>query len=480
MTTISSDGATLTISGGSDYVRNTDLTYTYTDNANGGNSFSVTIPGLTIIQGVHDLSALSGWKPPAPSASVTITLTESVGIDQWAPAPGSAAWISGAGSLTEQGVSDALKLAPASGTPATGSVYQQLASIVPPSGAIAYTIQTNDTRGAPVPGVTVYAMSAESGGTIVAGPITTNSAGAGTLVFPTAGTAWIWQLCYGYATPAPQEEAITGATTITLGSLTKFAVPTGSGLCLRSDVEAIFGIPNLIKWANLSQGDPATTAAGEITDRINWAINSAFNGFSKLNAAGRLQLAAGWRRRRAVADEHGGRAPGYYLYSWLRQAQRGPDGKPSPDYFKQWFDWWQEQIDFVRAASCGLMGACSGRARTVRRSHIHASAGPTDRASADSAGRRCRDRSTARREGRQDMQVPSAMLRNAGAAINSVGQAIEDSQVEDGDPPYRITHAQNDLLDAAIAKCQEARKLLTTDGEADDYGEDPIGFGRTR
>ena len=82
------------------------------------------------------------------------------------------------------------------------------------SGGFTCTVQTNDSEHSanPVPGVTVYAMSAASGGTLVGGPAVSNSGGAATIVLQD-GTQWIWQLCSGYATPAPYQVTITAATT---------------------------------------------------------------------------------------------------------------------------------------------------------------------------------------------------------------------------------------------------------------------------
>ena len=70
----------------------------------------------------------------------------------------------------------------------------------------------------------------------------------------------------------------------------------------------------------------------------------------------------------------------------------------------------------------------------------------------------------------------SPQLRKAGEIIARIGKEIEATGVEDGDPPFRITHKQAKAVRDAVEKVQVAMKHTTTDGEADDYGEDVMGL----
>ena len=156
---------------------------------------------------------------------------------------------------SEQDFADALKLAPSAGDPASGSVYSQLENIVGPGGGFVCTVQTNDTNGNPVPAVTVYASSDSAGRTLVGGPAISNSGGAATIIFQ-AGVQYLWQLKSSYTTPAPTQVTVTAAATFTLNTLTPFVAPTVGTYASRGDLENIFGIPNIIKWAILSANDP--------------------------------------------------------------------------------------------------------------------------------------------------------------------------------------------------------------------------------
>ena len=73
----------------------------------------------------------------------------------------------------------------------------------------------------------------------------------------------------------------------------------------------------------------------------------------------------------------------------------------------------------------------------------------------------------------------SAILLENGKVIASIGQAVEDSQIEDGDPPYRISPNHYHRLTKAVREILEAEKSLLpkTDArdEDEDYGEDPLG-----
>ena len=73
---------------------------------------------------------------------------------------------------------------------------------------------------------------------------------------------------------------------------------------------------------------------------------------------------------------------------------------------------------------------------------------------------------------KQTTDCPSALLRKAADEIGKIGKEIEDSQVEDGDPPYRVTHRQMNVLKTSIGKCQKAVKHLTTAGEIGKIGKE--------
>ena len=57
------------------------------------------------------------------------------------------------------------------------------------------------------------------------------------------------------------------------------------------DLQNIFGIPNIIKWAILSQNDPDCPAGqAEIANRVNWAIGVATADFENAMRQGRYSL----------------------------------------------------------------------------------------------------------------------------------------------------------------------------------------------
>ena len=124
----------------------------------------------------------------------------------------SAATAAGKVPPTQQNIADALKLAPSAGTPASGSVMDQLqaletevAAIAPFSGGVVKTIQTNDVNGVPVPGVFVYTSSAANGKTMVSQTMAvSNSGGVATLVL-LPGPQWVQMLKAGFQTPPPQQ-----------------------------------------------------------------------------------------------------------------------------------------------------------------------------------------------------------------------------------------------------------------------------------
>ena len=70
----------------------------------------------------------------------------------------------------------------------------------------------------------------------------------------------------------------------------------------------------------------------------------------------------------------------------------------------------------------------------------------------------------------------SGKLRRAGERLAAIGKEIEDSQVEDGDPPFRVTWKQSHDLHAIADLIDLSQKSLTTKGEAEDQGEDVLGL----
>ncbi len=278
--------------------------------------------------------------------------------------------VSGGGGLTPQQVRDALTLATTNTSPASGSVDAELANIATQIGSLTgrgggftCTVQTNDssTPANPVPGVTVYAMSAASGGTLVGGPAVSNSGGAATIILQ-EGTQWIWQLRSGYSTPAPTQVTITAAATITLTSLVPFVPPSVGTYAALGDLQNIFGVPNIIKWAILSANDPDLPAGqAEITNRVNWAIGVATVIFENSMRQGPYALPIRGPGASIWATTVVSILAGEWLYIHSRHAQRGPDGKIIFSDYEGERTWAQEQMDFARSNKIRLDAVLSGK-----------------------------------------------------------------------------------------------------------------------
>lgn len=148
----------------------------------------------------------------------------------------------------------------------------------------------------------------------------------------------------------------------TTSAATTESVPT-NGLCTRADIENIFGIPNVKKWALLSGSDPNTVGgATEIVGRINWAIMSASADFRNAMRQGGYVLTGTnnglvpgtsndciiWQTNVVAV------MAGLLLYTHLRPTQRGDDGRPTPDKYDGIFTWAEQQINFVRARKLRL------------------------------------------------------------------------------------------------------------------------------
>lgn len=149
----------------------------------------------------------------------------------------------------------------------------------------------------------------------------------------------------------------------TFNILTPFVAPVTGQLCTRGDIENIFGIPNVVKWAILSGNDPDTPAGqAEITNRVNWAIrvsSTDFNNAMRQQTRHSLPLtgedAITWQTM-VVATK-----AGLLLYQHLKPTQRGEDGRPLPDKYDGIFTWAEQQLNFVRAGKIRLDGATSGK-----------------------------------------------------------------------------------------------------------------------
>ena len=146
---------------------------------------------------------------------------------------------------------------------------------------------------------------------------------------------------------------------VTLGGGTT-ALPSNL-LCSRSDIENIFGIPNIIKWALLSANDPASSAGqAEITNRINWAISVSSTDFRNAMRQGGYVLPLNGADGVIWQTNITAIRAGLYLYMHLRPTQRGEDGRPTPDRYDGLFTYCEQQLDFVRSRKIKLDGTQFG------------------------------------------------------------------------------------------------------------------------
>jgi DNA-binding transcriptional MerR regulator len=56
----------------------------------------------------------------------------------------------------------------------------------------------------------------------------------------------------------------------------------------------------------------------------------------------------------------------------------------------------------------------------------------------------------------------SAQLRSAGKSLAAIGKAIEDSQVEDGDPPFTVSNEDYEAMKYIASMLHRVQKSLTT------------------
>jgi hypothetical protein len=162
--------------------------------------------------------------------------------------------------------------APASGaTPATG-LYSAIGTIAGGSvgpGGISVAIVVKDTNGNPLAGVASWITSDPAGAITIAGTLDSNSLGSVAFML-SAGVNYLWRMSPTYNFPNPQPITVEGSSmSITFADGTPITAPPAGAYCQRSDVENIFGIPNVATWALLSTNDPNSTAGlAEVAARI--------------------------------------------------------------------------------------------------------------------------------------------------------------------------------------------------------------------
>ncbi len=147
-----------------------------------------------------------------------------------------------------------------------------------------------------------------------------------------------------------------------------FAAPTVGTYAALGDLQNVFGIPNINKWALLSQNDyenpnAATYAAAqaEIANRVNWAIGVATADFENAMRQGRYTLPVTGSGASVWATTVVATLAGYLLYQHLKPVQRGEDGRPIPDRYDGIFTWAEQQMNFVRSGKLRLDAAVFGK-----------------------------------------------------------------------------------------------------------------------
>ena len=228
-------------------------------------------------------------------------------------------------------------------------------------GGVAVAIVVKDTSGNLLAGINSWITSDSAGATTIAGTLESNSLGNVAFMLD-AGVNYFWRKSSTYEFPNPVAITVAGpATSITLADGAVIAGPA-SGYAARSDIENIFGIPNIIKWAILSQNDP-TGAAGlaEITARINWAIGVATADFNNAMRQGRYTLPVVGADASVWATTVVATLAGQLLYQHLKPTQRDQDGRPIPDRYDGIFTWAEQQMNFVRSGKLRLDAAVFGK-----------------------------------------------------------------------------------------------------------------------
>jgi hypothetical protein len=253
---------------------------------------------------------------------------------------------------------------PANGdTPATG-LFAAISEIeggnVGPGG-ISTAIVIKSTAGALLGGVSAWITSDSAGATTIAGTLESNSLGSVAFML-NAGVNYLWRMSPTYDFPNPVPITVAGPSmSITLADGTPITGPV-SGYAVRSDLENIFGVPNIIKWAILSQNDPASPAGlAEITARVNWAISVATADFNNAMRQGRYTLPIVGTDASVWATTVVATLAGLLLYQHLKPTQRDQDGRPIPDKYDGIFTWAEQQMNFVRSGKLRLDAAVFGK-----------------------------------------------------------------------------------------------------------------------
>ena len=173
------------------------------------------------------------------------------------------------------------------------------------------------------------------------------------------------------------------ATSITFADGSAVSSPSSDAYCVRSDIENIFGILNIIKWAILSGNDPTSSSGmAEINSRINWAINWATVDFENALRSGRYTLPITGAGASIWAKEVVATLAGLRLYGHLRPTQRGPDGNVIPHPYADQLTYVTLQLDYARSGKVGLDAAVFGKgtnAPEVTHHPSHAAYGPGQR-----------------------------------------------------------------------------------------------------
>ena len=228
-------------------------------------------------------------------------------------------------------------------------------------GGISVAIVVKDTNGNPLADVDSWITSDSAGATTIAGTLETNSLGSVAFML-NAGVNYLWRMSPTYNFPNPQRITVEGSSmSITFADGTVITGPA-SGYAVRSDLENIFGIPNIIKWALLSANDPDSPAGlAEITARINWAIGVATVDFENAMRQGRYTLPITGSGASVWATTVVATLAGLLLYQHLKPTQRDQDGRPIPDRYDGIFTWAEQQMNFVRSGKLRLDAAVFGK-----------------------------------------------------------------------------------------------------------------------
>lgn len=175
-------------------------------------------------------------------------------------------------------------------------------------------------------------------------------------------TSNVWQL-------TDTGTVFTGSSSVLLGAYSDgtfvyLAAPTpvGNSLAQRGDLENIFGVSNVIKWAVLSNNNPTSTAGlAEISYRINWALGLSSTDFRNAMRQGGYVVPCNGPDGMVWQTNIVAIRAGLYLYMHLRPTQRGEDGRPLPDKYDGLFTFAEQQLNFARSRKLKLDGTLYGR-----------------------------------------------------------------------------------------------------------------------